>query len=142
MLLSNRIQNLSEEDKLLWYVEALKVRTRYEVSSKNPQTLDEAIIIATNFETLTSEKAYELNSFNKIRKPNSVVNAQKHAVKYYTCGKLGHRSNVCRSREESTDKVGDNSKTPNRNSLLNATSVIKLGITRPSVDQHSRELKH
>ena len=71
MLLSNRINNLSEEDKLLWYIEGLKGRVRYEVNAKNPLTLDEAMIIATNFENLTSENPHEINSF-KMEKRRSL----------------------------------------------------------------------
>ena len=116
MLLSERIQNLSEEDKLLWYAEALKGQTQYEVNSNNPQTLDEAISIASNLETLTSVKAYEIKNFKKFGKPNR-LGAQKHEGKCCSCGKRGHRSNVCRSRKESTEMGGDNSKTPNINSI-------------------------
>ena len=86
MLLSERIQNLSEEDKLLWYAEALKGQTQYEVNSNNPQTLDEAISIASNLETLTSVKAYEIKNFKKFGKPNR-LGAQKHEGKCCSCGK-------------------------------------------------------
>jgi len=81
LILANRIVGLSEQDKLLHYTEGLRSKTRYEVDSKNPTRLDDAIIIATNYEHLTNPKTK--NEINSIMHKKS-----KSSLKCNACGKI------------------------------------------------------
>ena len=78
MELCNRIENLSEEDKLLFYVEKLKPRVRYEVNAKDPEDLDDAMEYATNFENLTGEKTFA--EVIKLRKQRNFPNVTAAAL--------------------------------------------------------------
>ncbi len=107
--LCNRIESLSEDDKLLFYVEKLKPRVRYEVNAKNPEDLDEAMEYATNFENLTSDKPFA--------EVNKISSFNKTPVKCYYCGIMGHIASECRKKMKKTSFKGENSKTPNRTNV-------------------------
>ena len=118
MLLSNRITTLSEADKLLWYVESLKGRIRYEVNAKSPATLDEAMVVATNFETLTSDNVHEMHMLktNKVKKITKTNDSNQ--LKCYSCGKIGHRAKEFRSNPPSKSRDSLSKKgTSNRASI-------------------------
>jgi hypothetical protein len=58
---------MSEEDIKLRYIESIKPRLRFEVNAKDIEsnlTLEEAMVVAVNFENLTSERTFaEVNTF-------------------------------------------------------------------------------
>ena len=67
--LVNRLDSMSEEDIKLRYIESIKPRLRFEVNVKDIEsnlTLEEAMVVAVNFENLTSERTFaEVNTFYK-----------------------------------------------------------------------------
>jgi len=115
----NQIDDMTEQDQMLWFSEGLHPKTKFEVNSKNCQSLEEAILVATQFESCFGrEKQVGINytrpfsqrrdlSFKKFpqkkfgEKRNLAPNfSSRKPVKCFKCQKIGHTSNVCRSNGE------------------------------------------
>ena len=52
--LVNQLPNMSGEDRMIYFIEGLKFKTRKHVQSEKPKTLDEAFDLASDFETFNS----------------------------------------------------------------------------------------
>ena len=111
--LVNRLDSMSEEDIKLRYIESIKPRLRFEVNAKDIEsnlTLEEAMVVAVNFENLTSERTFaEVNTFY-----NKSNNRYQKIIVCYICKKKGHRAEDCfknKAAVKSAQKTGENSKT-------------------------------
>lgn len=121
----------------MWYIEGWKGRTRYECNARESKNLDEAIIIATNFETFTNERTYEVNNLKKQSNYKTRNNRGENresssnaSIKCYNCNKIGHKANVCYNKYKNkkpwkkNEGEGDNSATPKLKLILHVESVI------------------
>lgn len=81
---------MTEVEKIAYYIDSLRDKTKYEVNSKPHNTLVKAITTATHFEHLTRPS----------QRPeiNNIVESQKDSIKCYHCQKPGHKSFECRKR--------------------------------------------
>ena len=117
LAISTQLTELTHADRLFYYTLGLHNRTRYEVLSKQPKTLDEALAIATQFNHINNHAAVGDIDVKKIKfkrnnnrgiqgpqlKPEPVK--AKPIVTCYKCNRQGHYSNDCRSTASSTPTV-------------------------------------
>ena len=109
--LVTQIVNITETDKLFYYVEGLHAQAKFQVLSKEPGSLTLAMAIATQYETCINKaketKVEEVNvtrRYNRpqVNKPSSspkqsggsmkpaYIPGTKVTVKCFKCGKQGH----------------------------------------------------
>jgi hypothetical protein len=98
-----------EEDLLVMFINGLKPKTKFEVQTKEPKTLNEAYKIASRYEQVlkkakgTEEKRQRVNyvkTWNSSRnQPKKQYNKQfkPRNQNCRKCGKQGHYANECRS---------------------------------------------
>ena len=106
----------------------------------NQKNLDEAIIIATNFETLTNERTYEVNNLKKQSNYKNINNRGENrktnanaSIKCYNCNKIGHKANVCYNKDKNkkpwkkNEGEAENSATPKPKANITCRKCNKLG---------------
>jgi len=128
--LINQLEGLTEDEKILNYIEGLCTNTKFQVLSKSPRKLEEAISTATQFETCCNKQSISsISDVNMLKKVNFVKHRKnfkqeydknkrsnykmtkpysqpienrfnKDKIKCYKCQKMGHISKNCRSYDK------------------------------------------
>ena len=110
----NLLDDMSEEDKIFWFTEGLNNKTKYEVKSKECETLEEAFKVAARYDSCFGKVQVGINYTNKLRnnfskfnnglrrsfsgtsRTNGQTPRSKYTVTCYRCKKAAHRANECR----------------------------------------------
>ena len=68
LTICNQIDEISEEDKIMYFGEGLHTRSRLEVLRSRPKTLDDAIIIASTTEDVLKTVQQQTNAVKKVKR--------------------------------------------------------------------------
>ncbi|CAF1017672.1 unnamed protein product [Brachionus calyciflorus] len=109
------LTGLKEDEKVYCFAEGLNSKTKFEVKSKQCKTLEEAIRVASIFESCCGKimvginsnkiyksgqpyKKYQRNNFS-LRKRISNRDEAKTGIKSFKCNKMDHIAKDCRSQK-------------------------------------------
>ncbi|CAF0936710.1 unnamed protein product, partial [Brachionus calyciflorus] len=113
--LGTKTLSLNEDEKVYCFAEGLNSKTKFEVKSKQCKTLEEAIRVASIFESCCGKIMVGINS-NKIYKgvqqykkyPSNIFSQRKRinnrdeaktGIKCFKCNKIGHIAKNCRVKQ-------------------------------------------
>ena len=115
LAISTQLIGLTMTDRLFHYTTGLNDKTKYEVMSKQPKSLDEALAIATQFEHINNRtQIADINvatvkthrNFNRPQQSKNINRSLpqkgKPPVICYKCNRTGHYSNDCRATASSS----------------------------------------
>jgi len=147
LAISTQLNGLTDTDRLFHYTSGLHDRTRYEVLSKQPKTLDEALAIATQFNHINNHAPvadinattvrFQKTDSRRVQSPRfkSQQSKPKPQVTCYKCNRQGHYSNDCRSSASSAPK-GSVDRASNGRASIKPRQPYKqaLTFTRSDID--------
>ena len=129
--ISNRLTDMSEEDRLHFFVRGLNQKTRSEVGYKNPENVEQAINFACEYErhfaraeSVPRGDPMEVNRIGgaPFRKNTQQPKSQaKRRIHCFVCGKAGHMARECADRKQVSLAEEDDDK------LINTRLIIYSG---------------
>ena len=89
-LLSNQIadKDMTEKDRLTCFLQGLRNKTRVELFIKDPQTIEDAILLATRLESIR-------NSSGKVNEVSYAKVGKNTPIRCFICKKTGHLGAKC-----------------------------------------------
>ena len=89
-MLTSQLPALSREEEFTIFLNGLRPDTRIEIQNKGIKTLNEAMVVASRYESLKHGSVIKHNNFNiKKGKPNL------NKVTCHICKKIGHFASQC-----------------------------------------------
>ena len=122
-----QIEDMAENDKIVYFIEGLKDRIRNKLSMEPPDNMETAVTLAVNYHTSLSENARVSTSYEGIVPME--INAMREQKQCGFCKKFGHIYSECRirmakkgKREEINKICEENSQeiqnAPNKNDVV------------------------
>lgn len=114
--LAARITDLTENEKLVIFLNGLKPTIQRQITLLLPQTYDRACTLAKLAEQALSQQIISLETSN--------INSSQKSLRCYNCGKIGHYSSQCQLREVTKSRRTSFKTSPKQTQLHTTTTQI------------------